>query len=212
MSSINIMIRISLILALFGVILLLTSPYAVCQNWSALPPYNTLWPLWSPILSPVDITTGLPSPIVSSLETSTVLPVQPGLTWNPALPYPWLLYNTPLGMIYYDAMFGVNTWPPFSLVNTMTGGPLPITLPIDYGSLLATDPAWIYANVPTANGLYNQVYPYYAYLSTLGLSNPFLLPSITPLNIASKLTMLTLVGYVPTAVPSVVGASAILGY
>jgi hypothetical protein len=72
------------------------------QNWTALPPYNTLWPLWSPLLSPTNATTGLPTPLVTSLTPRTVLPVQPGLTWHPSLRNPWLLYNTPLGMAYYD--------------------------------------------------------------------------------------------------------------
>lgn len=212
MLSDKIMKMAALIFVLSGVILFLASPYAPCQNWAALPPYNTLWPLWSPLLSPVNATTGLPNPVVSSLQTSTVLPAQPGLTWNPALSYPWLLYNTPLGMIYYDAMYGVNTWPPYSLVNAMTGGPLPITLPSGYGSLPATDPAWLYTNIPAANAFYNQVYPYYSYLATLGLSAPFFLTPVTPITIASKLTMLSLAGYTAGVVPPVVGASAILGY
>ena len=43
-------------------------PCAQAQyNWWPLPPYNTLWPLWSPELSPVSPITGLPSPIVNSL-------------------------------------------------------------------------------------------------------------------------------------------------
>ncbi len=96
--------------------------------WTALPPYNTLWPLWSPALSPVDAATGLPVPIVSSLGPSTVLPVQPGLTWNPSLSYPWLLYNTPVGLAYFDPLYGVNFWPPSSFVGS-AGAAVPIGLP-----------------------------------------------------------------------------------
>jgi len=66
-------------------------------DWWPLPPYNTLWPLWSPVLSPLNAF-GIPVPIVNSLKPDTVLPVQPGLTWDPALKYPWLLYNTPAGI------------------------------------------------------------------------------------------------------------------
>ncbi|MEW5802831.1 MAG: hypothetical protein AB1847_12095 [bacterium] len=29
------------------------------SQWTALPPYNTLWPLWSPVLSPVDSSHGV---------------------------------------------------------------------------------------------------------------------------------------------------------
>lgn len=86
---------------------LISSSAAHGQYWEAMPPYNTLWPLWSPALSPVNATTGLPTPIVTSLSQSTIIPVQPGLTWNPYLPNPWLLYNTPLGLAYYDPLIGV---------------------------------------------------------------------------------------------------------
>ena len=77
---------------LFGII---NVPITHCQQWTALPPYNTLWPLWSPALSPLDPDTNLLTPIVTNLSPSTFLPVQPGLTWDPDLPYPFLLYNSP---------------------------------------------------------------------------------------------------------------------
>ncbi len=60
--------------------LLLISSSMVQARWTALPPYNTLWPLWSSPLSPTD-----------SL-TRVVLPVQPGLTWDKGKTY---LYVTP---------------------------------------------------------------------------------------------------------------------
>jgi len=126
------------------------SPIAQAQNWMALPPYNTLWPLWSPALSPVNSVSGLPTPIVSSLTRSTVLPVQPGLTWDPSAANPWLLYNTPLGMVHYDPIGGINLWPPSYLLDT-AGSPLPLNLPLDYGLLPPTDPAWINTNVPLGN-------------------------------------------------------------
>ncbi len=116
------------------------SPIAQAQNWMALPPYNTLWPLWSPALSPVDAVTGLPTPVVASLTPSTVLPVQPGLTWDPSAANPWLLYNTPLGMVHYDPIGGINLWPPSYLLDT-AGAPLPLNLPLVYDLLPPTDPA-----------------------------------------------------------------------
>ena len=95
-------------------------------DWWPLPPYNTLWPLWSPLLSPPNAL-GIPVPIVSSLAPDTVLPVQPGLTWDSNYDYPWLLYDTPLGMVYYDPLFGIDLWPPDYLVSPF-GVPLPINL------------------------------------------------------------------------------------
>jgi len=69
---------------------------------------------------------------------------KPGLTWDPNLDYPWLLYNTPLGMTYYDPLFGINLWPPAYLLDPF-GGPLPIDLSLIKGwSLLKpTSTAWL---------------------------------------------------------------------
>ncbi|MEW5802801.1 MAG: hypothetical protein AB1847_11935 [bacterium] len=145
------------------------------QNWTALPPYNTLWPLWSPVLSPVSNTTGLPTPLVTSLTPGTVLPVQPALTWHPSLRSPWLLYNTPLGMAYYDPIGGINLWPPPILTNQITGSPITITLPAGYSALLPTPAWWILNNVSPANWSYLVAYPSYSTaLSTIApaLSQP----------------------------------------
>ena len=134
------------------------------KNWINLPPYNTLWPLWSPPLSPTNPLSGLPTPIVSNLKPSTVLPVQPGLTWDPSIKNPWLLYNTPLGMAYYDPLYGVNTWPPAYLKNSITGLPAPINLSLIAGwsLLLPTSQSWLTNNVPVANNAFLAAYPAYA--------------------------------------------------
>jgi len=139
-------------LVLIGLVALffVYSPIAQAQNWMAMPPYNTLWPLWSPALSPIDPSSGLPVPIVTSLTPTTVLPVQPGLTWNPALADPWLLYNTPLGMAYYDPIGGVNLWPPVGFL-TGAGTPKPIKLPTGYATLPPTSSSWLTTNVPLGN-------------------------------------------------------------
>ena len=143
-------------LILFGFAL---SKEALAQNnWAALPPYNTLWPLWSSVLSPINAATGLPAPVVTSLAPSTVLPVEPGLTWDPDLAYPWLLYNTPYGMAYFDPVYGVNFWPPSSLLDS-SGSALPLTLPTDYNLLPPTDPLWLQQNVLLANSYFVQAYP-----------------------------------------------------
>ena len=87
--------NIFFIILFLGVLSILVSPIAEAQYWQALPPYNTLWPLWNPILSPADPVTGFATPIVNNLSPSTILPVQPCLTWDPSWTYPFLLYNTP---------------------------------------------------------------------------------------------------------------------
>ena len=189
---------------------LIFSPLAMCQNWTALPPYNTLWPLWSPVLSPVDPVTGLGSPIVTSLTRDTILPVQPGLTWNPSRAYPWLLYNTPLGMFYFDEIFGLNAWPPLGLLAPKIGIPLQIPLPTDFATLAPTDSTWILDTVPIANDLYAAAYPYYAFLATLPLPALFrpppILPAIQPLLLAQPIP-----GATTVVVPTALTAGALLG-
>ncbi|MGA1868127.1 MAG: hypothetical protein ACMUJM_06220 [bacterium] len=151
-----------------GFILLYSSPSrAVPFNkwtWMPLPPYNTLWPLWSPALSPINPITLLPDPIVNSLTPNTVLPSQPGLTWDPLnKTYPWLLYNTPLGMAYYDPYEGINMWPPSYLLDPVLGTPLPIdlTLVVGWSTLAPTSTTWLALNVPVANSAYYNTYPSY---------------------------------------------------
>ncbi len=152
--------KLLLITFSFLVIFGLTSTWMVNAQdfWTALPPYNTLWPLWSPALSPVDTVTNLPVPIVTSLAPSTVLPVQPGLTWNPNLTYPWLLYNTPVGLSYFDPLYGINFWPPSSLLDT-AGLAAPLVLPDLYNILPPTDTLWLQQNVLFANAYFLQAYP-----------------------------------------------------
>ncbi|MGA1865050.1 MAG: hypothetical protein ACMUHX_08310 [bacterium] len=158
---------------LLGLIISLTlglifSPMAFCQYWTALPPYNTLWPLWSSVLSPVDPTTGLATPIVSSLAPNTLLPVQPAITWDPYMPYPWFLYNSPFGLVFYDIFQGFSMWPPLYLFNPFTLTPAPITLPANYSSLAPISLPFLAQYVPTANS---------EYISQFGL-NAFLLSAL----------------------------------
>jgi hypothetical protein len=151
-------------LAILMALVLIATPMVQAAYWTPLAPYNTLWPLWSPPLSPNNPLTGLPTPIVSNLKPSTVLPVQPGLTWDPRQDYPWLLYNTPIGMAYYDPLYGVNTWPPKYLQDPITSLPAPINLSLIKGwsLLLPTSTAWLSANVPVANNSFINAYPSYA--------------------------------------------------
>ena len=57
------------------------TPALQAQNWQAIPPYNILWPLFSPTLSPS--VGGVPTPLLTSLTSDTILPMQPILGWNP---------------------------------------------------------------------------------------------------------------------------------
>ncbi|MEW6379462.1 MAG: hypothetical protein AB1611_07625 [bacterium] len=138
--------------------IVLVSPIVQAQLWTNLPPYNTLWPLWSPALSPDD-SNGVPTPIVTNLEPGTVLPVQPGLTWDPAWAYPWLLYNTPAGMAYFDPVYGFNLWPPSYLIDPDTGAALPLTLKGgSWPNLPAPLIDWGQQYVPLANITYAFLY------------------------------------------------------
>lgn len=118
---------------------LIFSPAAQAQNWQALPPYNILWPLWSPILSPPNPVTGVPTPLLTELAWDTILPVQPVLGWNPnsfswpmSITMPWLFYNGPTGVVFFDVLYGLNPWPPSTFIDPATGAPIPITLAPGY--------------------------------------------------------------------------------
>ena len=130
-----------IVLAFIAVLFLTAIPSLQAQYWTALPPYNLLWPLWSPALSPVDAVTGLATPLVTSLSTATILPAQPALAWNPAQEYPWLFFNTPAiaggGLTFFDPIWGLNPFPPASLLDA-AGLPLPLTLPVGFGALPPT--------------------------------------------------------------------------
>lgn len=153
--------------------------YAQADYWVALPPYNVLWPLWSPALSPVDPITGLPTPLVSTLTQNTVLPVQPAMVWDPAspevnnAPYPWLLYNTPLalggGLLYWDQFYGINPWPPNYMLDPLTSAPVPISLPLSYWLLKPIEFGEIQA--------YNFLLGNAAFSNTYGVPFPSLLTS-----------------------------------
>jgi len=170
----------SFIIIIFTIIFLLYIPAAHAQiEWWPLPPYNTLWPLWSPALSPLNAA-GIPVPIVNSLTPQTVLPVQPGLTWDPDLDYPWLLYNTPAGLAYFDPFFGIDLWPPDYL--NILGIPLPISLPNTWTALNPTSTSWLSAFVPVANNSYYAAFPQFAPLATPAsiLGIPALIPKLIP--------------------------------
>ncbi len=155
------------------------SPSRVSAYWHPLPPYNTLWPLWSPILSPVDSLTALPLPIVSELTPNTVLPIQPGLTWDPREANPWLLYNSPYGLCYYDPLIGIDLWPPSSLLDPLTGLAAPIDfllLKTNYTALAPTSTSWLTAAVPLANLFFFNTYPSIFVASTPAFS-AFLTPA-----------------------------------
>ncbi|MGA1874455.1 MAG: hypothetical protein ACMUIA_02485 [bacterium] len=167
--------KIALLWIFVGLVTLsfIYSPTIQAQNWMALPPYNTLWPLWSPALSPVNPATGLPTPVVTQLTPNTVLPVEPGLTWDPSAANPWLLYNTPVGMAYYDPLFGVNLWPPTYLIDT-SGFPSPLALPSGYELLPPTTTSWLTSTLPAGNAA---ILDYLFTIGTVSVPPVFLAPS-----------------------------------
>lgn len=128
----------------FGLLLCLAVSFiitssAIAQYWQAMPPYNVLWPLWTQALSPTNPLTGQPTPLVSSLTSSTVLPVQPAFVWDIEDTHPWFLYNAPaiLGgsLYYFDPLTGFNTFPPPDHI--LPGGIIvPNTLPLGYEFLI----------------------------------------------------------------------------
>ncbi|MGA1843680.1 MAG: hypothetical protein ACMUIS_03850 [bacterium] len=161
------------------VIVLVSIQGATAQNWVAMPPYNVLWPLYTPFYSPPDPITGVPTPLVTQLTSSTVLPVQPVMAWDPTLPKlgwamlgtipPWLLYNGPTGLVFFDTLYGINPWPPASYLDSVTGVPAPITLLPGY-SLLSTASAVL--GIVQATYLYDLGNLYYmlAYGYNLGIN------------------------------------------
>ena len=134
-----------LIMSFLIVMLLVFAPVVHAQYWQALPPYNILWPLWSPALSPPDPLTGVPSPLVTELTSNTILPVQPALGLNPnayswpmSIVMPWFFFNGPTGLLFYDVLYGLNPWPPPSFLDS-AGAPIPITLPLLFSLIKTPD-------------------------------------------------------------------------
>lgn len=117
----------------FTIILALS---AHAQYWTTLPPYNVLWPLRAPVLSPPVTVTGLSNPLLNSLTMNTELPIQPCLAWNPSQGLPWLIYNNPSefggGLLFYDLLYGVNPFPQPFLIDPIIGVPSAIALPLGY--------------------------------------------------------------------------------
>ncbi|MGA1867841.1 MAG: hypothetical protein ACMUJM_04760 [bacterium] len=135
------------------------------ETWAALPPYNIMWPLWSSTLSPLDPVTGLPTPLISELASDTVLPVQPvmGLCptayeWPMDVVIPWLFYNSPQGVVFYDAYYGFNPWPPPSFLDPVSGAPIPIALPANYTIYALPDLKESQFLIESANLLYTVAY------------------------------------------------------
>lgn len=90
---------------------------ASSQFWEAIPPYNFLWPLWSETLSPPSPITGVPTPIVSELTATTVLPIEPVWGWDIRNGYPGFAFNGPNGLWCWDIVYGLRPfgWPGWAL-------------------------------------------------------------------------------------------------
>ena len=137
--------NVLLIMTLTILVGLVFFTHAQAQYWTAMAPYNVLWPLWSPALSPVNPVTGLATPLVTSITRDTILPVQPAMLWDPASPganngpLPWLAYNAPLafggGLMIWDQYYGMRPFPPDYMLDPISSAPLPIPLPLSYWRL-----------------------------------------------------------------------------
>ena len=94
---------------------------ASAQYWQAIPPYNLLWPLWPQSLNYTSPWTGNSTPLVSWLDSNTLLPVQPAWVWNYNLDYPWFLFNAPTSLggnlYYWDMWSGFHPFPQAGTVN-----------------------------------------------------------------------------------------------
>lgn len=152
----------SIVIILSTVVLATTKIEA--QYWTNLPPYNLLWPLWSPPLSPLDPITKSPTPLVSWLDRNTILPVQPAVVWdNVAFPKGpvWMLYNTPPafggGLLYWTSLYGLNPFPP-GYLTTPSGYPIPNALAPGFSYLLPTKTKHFVSWVQVANLLYSSQY------------------------------------------------------
>jgi len=158
-------------------VVLIVTPMSKAQYWTNLAPYNLLWPLWSPPLSPLDPVTKLPTPIVSSLSRNTILPIMPGIAWdNVAFPKGpvWMLYNTPpafgSGLLYWTSLYGLNPFPP-GYLQTPSGYAIPNALAAGFSYLLPTKTKHFVSWVQVANLLYSSVYgfPFTSLLSAADL-------------------------------------------
>ena len=78
--------------------------------------------------------------------------------WDPSWAYPWLLYNTPSGLGYFDQIYGFNAWPPQHLVDPATGAALPLLLKGPWAKLAPTLIDWGQLYVPIANLTYALLY------------------------------------------------------
>ncbi|MEW5804362.1 MAG: hypothetical protein AB1847_19885 [bacterium] len=156
---------------------------ATAQYWQSMPPYNVLWPLWTETLSPVNPLTGAPTPLVTSLTSSTVLPVTPSFIWDIEDAHPWFLYNAPaiLGgnLYFFDPLTGFNTFPPPDHI--LPGGVIvPNTLPLGYEFLI---PPFEHVDLLTliANNAYSAAFGSYAgAIPYLSLVTPEALWGIPP--------------------------------
>ncbi|MGA1869688.1 MAG: hypothetical protein ACMUJM_14220 [bacterium] len=151
-----------IVLFIFCALILASVPLAEAQNWVPMPPYNVLWPLWSSLYSPPDVT-GTPTPLITELTSSTILPMQPMLVYDPdwwtlagpntgwpmGFQPPWLIYNGPTGVLFFDTLYGINSWPPDYMIDSVTGAPAPITLAAGF-SLLDPTPT----TLPTTQAIY----------------------------------------------------------
>lgn len=97
----------------------------------------------------------IPTPLVESLGNDVILPVEPILVWNPNLDYPWFLFNSSIGLMYYDPESGIHNWPPNELLDPVFGTPRPIELPKAWSLLAPTPATYLQTHLSLAQLSYN---------------------------------------------------------
>ena len=154
----------SVILFILMIIGLIGTPLAQAQNWVSMAPYNLLWPVWTPVLSPLNPLTGLRVPLVSEVRYNTILSKQPAMLWDPSKESVYFIYNIPQdlggGLIaYMGSEQGLQPWPPSYLINFKTGEPAPLELPRNYESLHLPDTQTQKEFIIAGNYAYLEKYP-----------------------------------------------------
>ena len=141
------LIIVSLVAFIF---LSLQSNFAMAQNWASMAPYDILWSLFPPVVSPVNPFTGITTPLTSqpfsSFSRSAAIPLPGG---GGAVAAPTIIITDWSG-----------SW--FSLINNNSLGPMTLTLTENLSTGIIDGTVWfiLHRLVPlptTVSGTYTGV-------------------------------------------------------
>ena len=77
--------KVFLLFILLVVFFSIDSGICFGQSWTIMPPYNVLWPLWSPVLSPID-TFSQNFPLLTDIFSNNFFDFFDLNPWPPSLP------------------------------------------------------------------------------------------------------------------------------